>query len=354
MKSLIDYAENGQRPLPDSFIRIGIRYLCKKRLNEILEESLFQQQENKINLIKESCKGLIADVADSQLAKQQHYEVPTEFYQYSLGKHLKYSSALWHSSTTNLDQAEENMLEWYVLKADLKNGQRVLDLGCGWGSFSLWAAQKFPESSFVALSHSSTQRQFIEAQASLRGLKNLEVRTHNINDYQNSAEEFDRIVSVEMFEHLNNHRLLFQRVNQWLKPDGLLFFHVFCHKQFAYRFATKENDDWMGKYFFTGGLMPSSDYFLYHQQDLELVNQWNLSGKNYQLTARAWLENLDSNRKKIIDIFKDSYPNALLWLQRWRIFFMACEELFGYNDGNEWHLTHYLMRRRVHAQGNSA
>jgi cyclopropane-fatty-acyl-phospholipid synthase len=273
---------------------------------------------------------------ETEAANEQHYEVPSAFYEYALGKHLKYSSCYWDDQTENLDQAEAKMLGLTMARAELQNGQHILELGCGWGSLTLWMAQQLPHSHMTAVSNSNSQRDYIQKQAQSRYLDNIEVITCDVNQL-NLQHHYDRIVSVEMFEHMRNYDSLLNKVALWLEPEGKLFVHIFCHRYLAYPFDTQGDDNWMGRYFFTGGLMPARDTLLHFQNHLQLQCQWDLSGSHYQKTAEAWLNNMDKNSQEIIQLFTETYgkKQANLWLQRWRIFFMSCAELFGYSNGNE-------------------
>ena len=343
IQAIIKMMEAGT--LPDSVIRAGIRKLCKQRLEEEHINDIEAQSEQYQKFLGELKQSQIAIKTDK--ANEQHYEVPSEFYLKSLGKHLKYSGCLWQEGTPNLDQAEKEMLELYTQRGEFCDGQKILELGCGWGSLTLYLAEKYPASEITTLSNSSSQRQYIESQAESRGLSNIEVITVDINDFD-TDKRFDRIVSIEMFEHVRNYQQLFDKVSSWLDSNGKLFLHVFCHRYLMYPFEEEGDDNWMGKYFFSGGQMPAADTFLNFQQELSLERRWLLSGQHYEKTANAWLDKTDNNAKEILSIFKKVYgeDNAKLWLQRWRIFFMACAELFGYRDGNEWLIGHYLFTKK--------
>ncbi|GAA4359215.1 cyclopropane-fatty-acyl-phospholipid synthase family protein [Kangiella marina] len=338
IKSIINMMEAGT--LPDSVIRAGIRKLCKQRLEEEHINDIEAQSEQYDRFLEELKSSDIAIKTDK--ANEQHYEVPAEFYQLSLGQYLKYSGCLWDKHTTDLSAAEKNMLELYTERGEFQDGQKVLELGCGWGSLTLYLAQKYPNSHITTLSNSSSQREFIESKASERGLTNIEVITVDINTFK-TEQSFDRIVSIEMFEHVRNYQQLFDRMNQWLKDDGKIFIHIFCHRFLMYPFEEEGDDNWMGKYFFSGGQMPAADTFLNFLGDLRLDKRWLLSGEHYEKTSNAWLENTDKNKETILSVFEKVYgeKEAKIWLQRWRIFFMSCAELFGLNNGNEWLIGHY-------------
>jgi cyclopropane-fatty-acyl-phospholipid synthase len=344
MSVLTDIAESGR--VPDALVRLGIRRLVGMRLREEHDDDPEAREERSQRLLRELAESRIALETDA--ANAQHYEVPAQFFRLTLGRHLKYSCALWDTGATDLDRAEADMLACYAGRAELSDGQRVLDLGCGWGSFTLWAAERFPNSTFIAVSNSSSQREHIEAMARSRGLDNVSVVTADVNDLDLPGP-FDRIVSVEMFEHVRNYALLLNRISGWLADDGKLFVHIFCHRNLLYPFEDNGDDDWMARHFFTGGLMPAADTLLFFQDDLRIERRWNVSGSNYARTARAWLDNLDARRSEVADVLGAAYGGhqAGRWVQRWRMFFMACEELFGYRDGTEWLVCHYLFGKRT-------
>jgi cyclopropane-fatty-acyl-phospholipid synthase len=328
--------------IPDFLIRIGIRRLLKQRLQD--EET---QKQNLPKLVEELKNSPIA--VETKAANEQHYEVPTEFYQYCLGPHLKYSSGYWKDGVKDIETSERDMLELTCERAQLQNGQEVLELGCGWGSLSLFMSAKFPQSNFTVVSNSGTQKIYIDEQAKQRGIKNLAVITADINQF-NIDKRFDRVVSVEMFEHLRNYKLLFNKIASWMKADAKMFVHIFTHKEYAYKFEVKDESDWISKYFFTGGIMPSNDLFSYFNDDLKIVDQWIVNGMHYSKTSEAWLDNMDSHKQQIMPLFEKTYgkENALKWWVYWRIFYMACAELWGYNKGNEWMVCHYLFEKNVH------
>jgi cyclopropane-fatty-acyl-phospholipid synthase len=331
--------------LPDSIVRFGIRSLLAQRLKEEDRGSFEKNHEHFLNIVQELKQSPIA--INTKDANEQHYEVPTAFYVKSLGKRLKYSSAYWNSETKNLDQAEEVMLAKTCERAELKDGQDVLELGCGWGSLSLWMAEHYPKSSFTVVSNSKTQKIHIDEQARQRGLVNLRVITADMNTFE-LDQQFDRVVSVEMFEHMRNYQLLRAKVSRMLKPEGKLFVHIFTHKYFAYYFEDKDPNDWLTRYFFSGGIMPSDHLLLYFQDDLTIDKHWRVNGQHYEKTANAWLENMDTHRKEIYPLFEVTYgkENALKWWSYWRVFFMACAELWGYKNGEEWFVSHYLFKKK--------
>lgn len=331
--------------MPDFLIRIGIRRLLKQRLKDEKKENPEAQKKHLLKLAEELKNSPIA--IETKAANEQHYEVPTQFYQYCLGKHLKYSSGFWKDGVNDIDTSEKDMLDITCERAELQNGQEVLELGCGWGSLSLFMSAKFPKSNFTVVSNSRTQKIYIDEQAKLRGINNLTVLTIDINNF-NIDKKFDRVVSVEMFEHLRNYKLLFNKISSLLKDDGKMFVHVFTHKTYAYKFEVIDDTDWMSKYFFTGGIMPSNDLFSYFNDDLKIVNQWLVDGMHYSKTSEAWLQNMDKHKAEIIPLFEKTYgkENATKWWVYWRIFYMACAELWGYDKGEEWMVVHYLFTKK--------
>jgi len=338
--NLIDLSERGW--IPDFLIRRGIRRLCQQRLQEERGaniERAWDRFQSVLNELRSSPLAIETDAANTQ-----HYEVPARFFELCLGKRLKYSSCFYPDGNETLDQAEEHMLALYAERAALRDGQQILELGCGWGSLTLYMAERFPSSRILGVSNSHSQRSHILAQCQARGLTNVEVLTTDVNDLQ-LQQRFDRVVSVEMFEHVRNYAELLRRIRHWLTDDGRLFVHIFCHRELMYPFETEGHDNWMGRHFFTGGLMPAADTFLHFQSDLRVMQQWRLSGRHYQQTANDWLANQDSHHQEVLALFKQTYgpQDAALWVQRWRMFWMACAELFGYAEGNEWLVAHYVF-----------
>jgi len=332
-KFLLSIAEVGL--IPDVFIKTAVRFITKKRLNES------GIHENKLNVIKSISEGGIAEKTDD--ANEQHYEVPPEFFKYALGKNLKYSCSFF-DKTDSLDEAEKSMLELYIERADIQEGHDILDLGCGWGSFSLYVAEKYPSVSITAVSNSKDQIAFIQNEAKRRGLFNIKASKMDVNNLDLN-NKFDRIVSIEMFEHLRNYKLILNSLNSLLKPDGRLFVHIFCHKELTYFYEIKNNYDWMTKYFFEGGIMPSQDIFKYFDDKLEVINQWDVNGNHYAKTCKAWLNNHYKNKDKILDIFDKHYDKPKIWFNRWRIFFLSCEAFFAINNGKEYFVSHYLLKK---------
>jgi len=338
---IINAIESGL--VPDALTRFGIRKLLNKRLKQEYKNNVEQQSIRYQAFIQELRNSKTA--INTQEANDQHYEIPSEFFFNSLGARLKYSCALWNEGIQNLDQAEEAMLELYTQRGEFKDGQDILELGCGWGSLTLFLAEKYPNSRITAISNSHSQREFITNRAQEKGLLNIDVITSDINDFD-VDKKFDRVVSIEMFEHVRNYQNLFASISKWLNPNGKLFVHIFCHRYLMYPFEEVSKDDWMAKYFFSGGQMPAADTFLNFQKNLALSNRWLVNGQHYEKTCNAWLDKMDSNKDIVLSIFKDTYGvEATIWLQRWRIFYMACAELFGYNKGNEWMVGHYLFTK---------
>ena len=330
--------------VPDVFLRAGTRELLRRRLRESVRGPSETRSREQEALFAELSEGPLAVHTDS--ANEQHYEVPARFFELVLGPRLKYSCCFWDESTRNLEEAEEAMLERTSLRAGIEDGMRILDLGCGWGSFALWAAERFPTAEILAVSNSALQRQFIEARAAERALANLQVRTTDINDFD-PIERFDRVVSVEMMEHVRNHRLLFERIASWLAPGGQAFAHIFCHRSHAYTYEDRDPSDWMARNFFTGGMMPSEAMFRRYQEHLVLRRQWRVDGRHYQKTCNAWLGQLDQAKAEALQVLRDGYgDDAVRWFHRWRLFFIACAELFAYRQGGEWFVSHYLWERR--------
>lgn len=349
MKAIYDLIAAGL--VPDYAIRFGIKGMLAQKLQELKPPSQEKAKENIQKFVSELKQCPIALHTDT--ANKQHYELPAEFFQTVLGHRLKYSSGYWNDVETNtlsaseLDRAEDAMLNLYLERGQIRDGQTILDLGCGWGSFSLFAAAKFSNSSFTAFSNSAVQREFIMKRANELGLENLTVVTGNVAeaDPKEFHGKFDRIVTIEMFEHMKNYELLMRKVASWLKPDAKLFVHIFTHKDYAYHYENKDGNDWLTENFFTGGTMPSDDLLLHFQEDLKIENHWQVDGRHYRNTANAWLKKMDANQVTLEDLFKDTYGerNFRQWWNYWRLFFMACAELWGYKNGSEWIVSHYLF-----------
>lgn len=326
--------------VPDPLIRFGARRLSRRRLQEDSQRSAAELRRIHAQRMQEWAQGPIA--VGTAAANDQHYEVPPGFFLKALGPALKYSSCLWESGTDTLAEAEIAMLELSAQRAGIAGGQQVLDLGCGWGSFSLWAAARYPDSQFTGISNSAPQRQFIESQAQARGLTNLRIITADINDFD-PAQKFDRIVSVEMLEHVRNHPALFERIARWLTADGQFFAHVFCHKTLTYAYEDRGEDDWMSRHFFTGGMMPSFDLFSHYDSHLSQQQSWWIDGHHYEKTSNAWLRNTDAHRQELIQVLGGGDLGKLR-LQRWRMFFLAVAEFFGIDQGRQWGIGHYLFK----------
>lgn len=338
--SLIEVATRAVEtlPLPDSVTRLGIEFLVgrtNRRLASVpaSAEPAFAQTMT---------DHPIAEHTDA--ANEQHYELPPEFFVLTLGPRRKYSSCLYPTGKETLAEAEDHALAETVSHADLKDGQRILELGCGWGSLTLYMAARFPGSQIVAVSNSGPQRAYIESQAKAAGLSNVTVITADMNDFQPEGL-FDRVVSVEMFEHMANWTTLLARVKSWLKADGRLFIHVFTHRSQPYRFDRADKDDWIAQHFFTGGIMPSRGLIGHFPDSFALEQQWHWSGRHYQQTAVHWLENFDANRPRIDQLLREVYGDlAPLWRRRWRLFYLATAGLFGHASGEAWGVSHYLLK----------
>ncbi|MFC5577275.1 SAM-dependent methyltransferase [Lysobacter niabensis] len=340
---LLGLAERGV--LPDALIRLGIRRLCADRLEAESAGGLSAQSSRFAARIAELRQSPVAIHTDA--ANRQHYELPPAFFAHCLGPRLKYSSCYYPNGNESLAQAEEAMLALYGERAALADGQDILELGCGWGALTLWMAQRYPHARITAVSNSRPQRSFILGRCHELGIHNVQVLTCDVNELGFSTERFDRCVSIEMFEHMRNYEALLSRIAGWLRPGGNLFVHIFCHRQLLYPFDTAGTDNWMGRHFFTGGLMPSADTLAFFQRDLQLERRWLIDGTHYQRTANHWLERQDANREQLLPVARETYGDAAaLWFQRWRMFWMACAELFGYENGQQWGVAHYCFSRR--------
>ena len=330
--------------VPDTVIRAGIRRLLESKRKEIHSGDIEFAANTLNRFVTQMNASPIALVPD--VANEQHYEVPADFFTHVMGDNLKYSCCYWSNDVSNLSEAEAAALDLTVQRAGIRDGMAILDLGCGWGSLSLWIAEHFPGCSVTSVSNSSSQRDFIMEQAEKRNITNIDVIVCDMNDFT-IDKTFDRVVSVEMFEHMRNWGALFERVSGWLVPGGKFFMHVFCHRTTPYEFVDNGPTDWMSRHFFTGGMMPSADLPLRFPEHLGIENRWHWSGDHYARTCNAWLETMDSNRDLIMPVLEECYgaEDAPLWWQRWRIFFMACAELFAYDEGQEWFVGHYLLAK---------
>ncbi|MGI8754368.1 MAG: SAM-dependent methyltransferase [Acidimicrobiales bacterium] len=348
--------------VPDPVLRLACTLRTAKRLRSLRGGSVDEADQKMRGL-----RGGSVDEADQKMrglrdalrksavathtaeANAQHYEVPTAFFTHVLGPRRKYSSCYFPQGVDSLADAEDAMLELYAERAGLADSQRVLELGCGWGSLCLWAAERWPHSEIVTVSNSATQRDFIEAEAERRGLDNLTVITADITTFEPADHgepgPFDRIVSIEMLEHVANHEELFGRIARWLAPDGRFFTHIFTGADVAFRYDADDPRDWMGRYFFSGGLMPSDDWFLHLQSDLVCVDHWRLSGTHYERTANAWIDNLNAHRDEVLDVLAADVGRrqAKVWFRRWTAFFMGCAQLWGHRDGRDFIVSHYLF-----------
>jgi cyclopropane-fatty-acyl-phospholipid synthase len=322
--------------VPERALRLGIRAVCALRLR--------QERRHGAGRLE----ALVAELRGSEIAvetaaaNRQHYEVPAAFFGLVLGPHLKYSGCYWPTGVDDLGGAELAMFELTAERAGLSDGQAVLDLGCGWGSLTLWAASRYPRSRFTAISNSQIQCEYIVEQAKARGLGNVSVRTADVRSIELPPGAFDRVVSIEMFEHMRNYQALLGRIASWLAPGGALFVHVFAHRRHAYPFEDAGPSDWMAREFFTGGIMPSTRLLHHFQDDLAIAREWQLDGTHYARTAEAWYANLMAKRAAAQAILGGREQ-----LERWRVFFLACAELFGFGGGHEWLVAHYLLRARA-------
>jgi cyclopropane-fatty-acyl-phospholipid synthase len=329
---LVGMAERGL--LPDALLRLGIRRLCARRLREEMgggQENQAIRFGQSVDLLRQSPVAIYTEAANAQ-----HYELPPAFFEQCLGKRLKYSGCYYPRGDESLDQAEEAMLTLYGRRAELADGQSIL-----------WMAERYPNARILAVSNSYPQRKHIEEQCRQRGLSNVQVITQDVNRLELQPAHFDRCVSVEMFEHMRNYEILLARIAGWLKPNGKLFVHIFAHKTLMYPFETAGDDNWMGRHFFTGGLMPASDTLLWFQRHMRIEQRWHLDGTHYQRTADHWLANQDARRERVMATLIEAYgPKAApLWFQRWRMFWMSCAELFGYDHGQQWLVAHYRFVR---------
>lgn len=352
--------------IPDFLLRYGIRYLLRSLVKSQDSVPLSLQIENKAAYVKDLKERPLAE--NTVDANKQHYEVPVEFFEHVMGPWKKYSAGLWPEigpsrelvplaqvtgaypasryATCSLDDSEAAALKLVCARArlfELPSGSRVLDMGCGWGSFSLYCATNFPQLKIISVSNSSTQKEYIVSECVKRGLRNVEVITADINEFDGGLRGFDRVVSIEMMEHVKNYDLLLSRVASWMRPGGLMFVHIFTHKHTPFHYT----DGWMAENFFTGGQMPSDDLLLYFQNDLKIIDRWVQLGSHYERTLNEWLKRMDAKKKVVMPVLEKTYgkDKALVWYVNWRLFFMSCAELFGFNNGTEWIVSHYLFEK---------
>ncbi|KAJ3191475.1 hypothetical protein HK101_007675 [Irineochytrium annulatum] len=338
--------------VPDFVLRRGIRHLLSRRKQQCDLGSITRNNKAKLDYVRR-LRASATIAINTKEANEQHYEVPTAFFKLHLGARMKYSSCLYEDGAAapgDLDKAEEAMLDLYVERAGIEDGMDILELGCGWGSLSLYLAERFKKARVTGVSNSRGQREYIMEECGRRGIKNLEIITADINTFQfEGTRTFDRVVSIEMFEHMKNFASLFEKVSRWIKPDtGRLFVHVFAHKSMPYDFKKEDDNSWMAKYFFTGGTMPSEDLFMFFQQHLTVLDRWTVDGRNYGQTAEDWLARLDACKVQALPILEECYGShelARVWFQRWRIFYLSVAELFNYDGGQEWCVVHYLFKR---------
>lgn len=344
--TIIGWTEQGY--VPDVVIRAGIRRLVRQRLSEVDADDVEAYTARTMRFVQAMDAAPIAPIPDK--ANEQHYEVPADFFGHVLGTHRKYSACYWGGGITTLDEAEAAALALTCEHAGIADGQTILELGCGWGSLTLWMAARYPHARVTAVSNSHSQRAYISAEARRRGLANVHVVTCDMNVYE-ARERYDRVVSVEMFEHMRNYRQLYARIHDWLQPGGRFFKHIFVHRAVPYEFVDEGPEDWMGRHFFSGGIMPSNELPLRFQDHLKFLERWTWDGTHYEKTANAWLARIDEARDDVAPILSATYGAhaAEQWLQRWRIFFMACAELFGLRNGQEWWVSHYLFERPAEA-----
>ncbi|MGH8215244.1 MAG: SAM-dependent methyltransferase [Rhodanobacteraceae bacterium] len=339
---VLGLAERGL--VPDKLLRLGIRRMCAQRLAQERAGGPAAQAERyaeRITMLRHSPVAIETDAANTQ-----HYELPSAFFKLCLGPRLKYSSCYYPHGNETLAEAEEAMLSLYGERAELADGQRILELGCGWGSLTLWMAERYPGARITAVSYSTGQRRFIEAECRRRGLGNVHTMTCDVNVLDLPSGQFDRCVSIEMFEHMRNYQALMQRIAHWLAPGGKLFVHIFAHRTLLYPFETGGADNWMGRHYFTGGLMPAADTLLHFQDALRIERRWLVDGTHYRRSANHWLQRQDAQRDRVMTVLRDAYgEHAQLWFQRWRMFWMACAELFGHAGGREWMVAHYRFTR---------
>ncbi len=338
--SLVSFATDfvERRKLPDSVTAAGIAFLVGRTARSLGRG----KGRSDADFARIMARGPIAHRPDA--ANRQHYEVPAEFFGLVLGPRRKYSCCLYADAASTLSEAEVLALESTAAHADLRDGQAILELGCGWGSLTLWMAEHYPAARITAVSNSNSQREYIQAQAQARGFGNLRVITADMNDF-NIGQSFDRVVSVEMFEHMTNWQILLERVRGWLRQDGRAFIHVFSHRSTPYIFDIADKQDWIAQHFFTGGIMPSHTLIRLVTDELEVEEEWRWSGTHYARTAMDWLAAFDRHEARITEVLTPVYgADTALWKRRWRLFFLATAGLFGHAGGTEWGVSHYRLR----------
>ena len=331
--------------LPDSVLRLGSRWGARARVRQEGVGGVEETEYRIRALIERMSSGPIAEATD--VANEQHYELPPEFFGLFLGPRRKYSGCLWSDGVSDLAGAEEAMLALTCARAGIADGMKILDLGCGWGSLSLWLAERYPRAEILGVSNSNSQREWIMAEAERRGLTNLEIRTQDVNDFGADGDgfAFDRVVSIEMFEHMRNWKELLRRISTWLEPDGKCWIHVFTHRTLPYLFE----GTWAAERFFTAGLMPSHELFSFFQDDLVLADRWVVDGTHYARTLQAWLRRLDANRDEALRILGRTAPptKARQLLGTWRLFLLSTDEIWSHKHGDEWLVSHYLLAPRT-------
>jgi cyclopropane-fatty-acyl-phospholipid synthase len=330
--------------VPHQLVRWAVRTTFARGLHQQRQKGIERQNTQKRALLRKFSRGPIAHHTDE--ANLQHYEVPTGFFEMVLGARMKYSCCYWPANVKNLEEAEEAMLQLTCTRARIEDGMRILDLGCGWGSLTFWIAEHYPACEVLAVSNSSTQAAYIKQQAQQRGLSGIRTLTANVAELD-LEESFDRVISIEMFEHMKNYRALMAKIAGWLEPEGYLFVHHFSHRQFVYEFNAQDPNDWMARTFFSGGTMPSDDLLLYFQDDLKLLSHWTLSGMHYARTLRAWWDRMHLKQSEIKKLLAESYePDSVgRRFHHWALFFLITEETWALRDGEEYVVTHLLFRK---------
>ena len=331
--------------VPDWAVRAGIRTLLRRRIRTLDASAGADRAAYVEEVSAQLRRHAIAEA--TQDANRQHYELPAEFFTHMLGPRMKYSSCYFSDQRKTLDEAESDMLDLTCRRADILDGMAILELGCGWGSLTLWMAEQYPTADITAVTNSGSQADYVRMRARNAGVQDrVKVVESDINAFSTDLA-FDRIVSVEMFEHVRNYQRLFERLHTWLRPEGKLFVHIFSHRSLPYVFETEGEENWMGRYFFTGGTMPSHDLLPRFAEELLLSESWRVNGLHYTWTLESWLDNLDHSRSDVIGRLEEFYGarEARVWFYRWRMFLMACSELFAFRGGEEWGLSHLLFQR---------